>query len=134
MCHCRWLHFNSRGDNWLYSFQSVLMCHPCLFVCSLFVCFFVLFVCFLFQWVCKYYHATLFIFLISLIPVSDLFFDSHWKNVSLCNEQCPAVRPCPKLNVGFISYTIVPIQIKLWMIITTMDLYTLIALLVTFDL
>ena len=49
----------------------------------------------------------------------------------------PSVRPSgrvQKLNVGLFSETMVPSQIKLSMIITTMDLYTLIPLLVTFDL
>ena len=39
-----------------------------------------------------------------------------------------------KLNVGLISETMVPSQTKLCMVITTMELYTLIPLLVTFDL
>ena len=49
----------------------------------------------------------------------------------------PSVRPSGcnrKLNVGLISYTMLPIQIKLCMIITTMALHTPIPLLVTFDL
>ena len=39
-----------------------------------------------------------------------------------------------KLNVGLISQTMVPRVIKLGMIITTMELYALILLSVTFDL
>ena len=57
----------------------------------------------------------------------------------------PAVRPSGrpavrlsgcgrKLNVGFISQTMVPSVIKLGMIITTIELYALILLSVTFDL
>ena len=39
-----------------------------------------------------------------------------------------------KLNVGLFSKTMVPSQIKLGMIITTVELYTATPLLVTFDL
>ena len=49
----------------------------------------------------------------------------------------PAVRPSgrvQKLNVGLISETMVPSRTKLCMVVTTMELYTLIPLLVTFDL
>ena len=49
----------------------------------------------------------------------------------------PAVWPSgrvQKLNVGFFSETMVSIQTKLCMIITTIELYTSIPLLVTFDL
>ena len=59
------------------------------------------------------------------------------KNVSLCNEQRSSVRPSgsvQKLNVGFFSETIVPSQIKLGMIITTIEFYADIPLFVTFDL
>ena len=39
-----------------------------------------------------------------------------------------------KINIGLFSKTMVPSRIKLGMIVTTMELYTAIPLLVTFDL
>ena len=49
----------------------------------------------------------------------------------------PSCRPSDrvqKLNVGLFSKTMVPSQIKLGMIITTVELYAAIPLFVTFDL
>ena len=71
------------------------------------------------------------------ITTGVIQFLTQIEKMCLCNDQCSSVRPSgrvQKLNVGHIFETVVPTSIKVGMILTTIERYEHIPLLVTFDL